>query len=161
MALLLEHSDVARQLIEAGSDVLAQNKEGITPWSLASAAKNREVMKLLEQAGVEPPDNVLLIVAVIAAVSFMALLTYGIVSKKRRTSRSSNIVAPRHICSGRTIMTYAAILLSTLQVVVGVLFVAMKGLPQEAMEWVLLVMWFMVPMVNLMAIVLLSRKSRD
>ncbi|MHC4283440.1 MAG: ankyrin repeat domain-containing protein [Planctomycetota bacterium] len=159
VALLLKHSDVAEELIEAGSDVQVENSEGKTPWALASTAENKKVMRLLKEAGVEPPHNVLPIVVVISVVSVLALFAYAIASWKRRTDTSSNAVGPKHICSGRTILMYAAILLNSIQVVVGILFVTMKGLPQEAMEWVLLVMWFIVPMVNFMAVVLLGRKG--
>jgi ankyrin repeat protein/penicillin V acylase-like amidase (Ntn superfamily) len=161
VALLLKHSDVAKELIEAGSDVLVQNNEGKTPWSLASAAENKKVMQLLKEAGVKPPRNILPIAVVITVVSVLALFAYGIVSRKRRTDTSSDVVGAGHLCSGTTIVKYAAILLNTFQVVVGILFLAMKGLPKEPMEWVLLAIWFIIPMVNFMAIVLLGRKGQD
>ena len=161
VALLLEHSNVAEELIRAGINVQVENSEGKTPWSLALASENKKVMELLKGAGVEPPHNVLPIVAVIAAGSVLALLAYAIVSWKRRPDTSSNAVEPRHICSGRTVLKCAAILLNSIQVVVGILFVAMKGLPKESVEWVLLVMWFIVPMVNFVVVVLLNRRARD
>ena len=159
VALLLKHSDVAEHLIKAGSDVLVQNNEGKTPWSIASAAGNRGVMKLLKQAGVKPPRNILPIVVVITVVSVLAMFAYGIVSRKRRTATRPAVVGPGHLCPGTTIVRYAAVLLNTFQVVVGILFLAMKGLPGETVEWLLLAVWFIVPMVNFMAIVLLGKKG--
>ena len=157
VALLLQHSNVAEELIRAGVNVQVENSEGKTPWSLASTSENKKVMKLLKQAGAEPPHNILPVVAVIAAGSVLVLFAYAIASWKRRTDTSPNAIGPNHICSGRTVLKYAAILLNSVQVVVGILFVAMKGLPKESMEWVLLVMWFIVPMVNFVAVVLLNR----
>ncbi|MBC8379238.1 MAG: hypothetical protein H8E62_08690 [Planctomycetes bacterium] len=82
-----------------------------------------------------------------------------IVLRKRRIDTNSHTAGPKCFCSGKTIVKYTAIVLNSLQVAVGILFLAMKGLPQEAMEWVLLVMWFLVPMVNFIAIILLRNKD--
>jgi len=161
VALLLKHSDVAEELIEAGANVLAQNNVGETPWSIAVAGENHEVMQLLKEAGVRPPYTILPIVIAFAIVSVLALLTYRIVPRKRRTDRSPNTYGPEHTWSVRTIIKYAAVLLNIMQMAVGVLFMAIKGLPKESMEWVLLVMWFIVPTANLIAMVLLRTKYRE
>ena len=57
VALLLKHSNVAEELIRAGVNVQVENSEGKTPWSLASASESKKVMKLLKEAGVEPPTT--------------------------------------------------------------------------------------------------------
>ena len=54
---MLKHSDVAEELIEAGSDVMVQNNEEKTPWILASETKNKKLMKLLKDAGAKSPHN--------------------------------------------------------------------------------------------------------
>jgi hypothetical protein len=116
-------------------------------------------MRLLNKAGVKPPHSILPILAVIVIVGVLSLLAYKIITKKQRIDRSSNAVGPGHIWSARTIVKYAAILLNIMQVAVGVLFMSIKGLPKESIEWVLLAMWFIVPTANLIAMALL--RTRD
>ena len=62
-------------------------------------------------------------------------------------------------CSERTVIKSVAILLNIVQVAVGVLFMAMKGLPKESIEWLVLAIWFTIPTANLMAMALLRIKN--
>jgi choloylglycine hydrolase len=161
VALLLKHSNVAEELIRAGSNVLVQNSEGQSPWSLASEAGNKNVIRKLKEAGAKPPSKILPIAAAVFAVTVLALFAYKITFKTRRKDAGVNTTREKHRFSGRATVKYCAILFNSMQVVVGILFIAIKGLPQEAIEWVLLVMWFGIPMVNFMAIVLLGRSCRS
>jgi len=159
IAIMLKHSDVAEELIKAGSNVLVQNNEGQTPWSIASSAKNKKVMKLLKEAGARPSRKFFFFKTAIASLSILAIFTYIIVLWKRKIDSYPHTIGPNHNCLGKTMLKYTAILLNSVQVLVGILFLAMKGLPQETMEWVLLVMWFLVPIVNFIAIIFLRKKD--
>ena len=47
------HTEIAKLLIEAGTDVNAQSHEGYTALMLASGKSHTEIVKLLIEAGVE------------------------------------------------------------------------------------------------------------
>lgn len=159
VALMLKHSDIAEDLIAAGADVLVQNNGGQTAWSLASAAGHHSTMERLAEAGARPPGKILPVVTAAVIIVVLVLLMYRAVRKKRQRLRLPSAVAQGPARSASTVVKRAAVVLSVLQVVVGVLFLAMKGLPKESMEWVLLAMWFVVPGMNLAALILLGQKQ--
>jgi len=159
ISLLLKHSDVAEELIKAGPGVSIQNTQGDTPWSIASAGGNRKIMRLLEEAGVKPPRRIAPIVIGAAVVVGLALLTYGVVLVKRRSSQTMVASTAKPTWLTRISTRRIAIILNVVQFSFGAMFVSSRGLPTDRIEWIVLAIWFVVPLTNLAALSRLKRNN--
>ena len=50
--IAVQHSDVelAAALVQKGADILAANRHGLTPWSIAKNKNDADILKLFEEA---------------------------------------------------------------------------------------------------------------
>ncbi len=151
IAVLCKHAQVAQALIQAGADVVIQNNQTETPWSVAVANKDKKIMALLKAAGAKPPSKVLPIALAGTAASVFALLLYGMTSKKRQTNKKPQ--PAESVCTRlrRPSSRIIAVGLNVVQLVIGITFIAARGLPVDKLEWLAIVIWFSVPIVNLRA----------
>jgi ankyrin repeat protein/penicillin V acylase-like amidase (Ntn superfamily) len=151
IALKFKQTDVAQELIRVGINVAISNKQDETPWSLAADNKDKKIMGLLKEAGVKPSSyTVPLVFAVVVAGAF-SLLTFRIRSKKRLTNETSESSISKSKTLWNLPVRATAIILNTLQLLIGVIFIGLRGLPVDKLEWLIVVIWFSAPMANLMA----------